>query len=558
MGVRDGTNPKVPRKVASCCSCLGWGLTYCQDLCKACYDFASRYKVAGDCGACGRDQPLKRGYCRLCWCQAYLERTTGPGYPLAPWVKKVRHHQLFFAGMHAGLKRHHAPPRALPRRYGEKGRPRKPPPPVVTRPSPPSVQLSLVEDAGSRRYRWGRVDLRSGPPPANRWLALGLHLAHTMAESRGMGPGAHRALNRVLVMVLADYAGGDAIRVSDFFELVRTHGDSVTRTVEILGQMGVLDDDRPPVFETWLAGKVEGLAPGIASEAERWVLAQRYGTPRRRPRPGAATSYLYGALPALAEWSRRHDHLREVTRGEVVAHADALFGRQRQVVVVALRSLFAWAKRECVVFANPATRIPLGAVARPVWQPLAAGDLARTLEVATTPRDRLVIALAAVHAARNAGIRSMTIDDVDLANRRLTIAGHTRPLDELTRKLLVEWLGYRQRRWPNTANPHLVISRSSAVGLEPISRPSIGLIVRGLPGTLERLRIDRQLEEALTHGADPLHLAAVFGVHENTAIRYADSARQLLERPHESPPVDSGRTQASDAHGEPDEHWGSP
>ena len=52
--------------------------------------------------------------------------------------------------------------------------------------------------------------------------------------------------------------------------------------------------------------------------------------------------------------------------------------------------------------------------------------------------------------------------------------------------------------------------------------------------TLERLRVDRQLEEALTHGPDPLHLAVVFGLDEKTAIRYATAARQLLETPIES------------------------
>ena len=54
---------------------------------------------------------------------------------------------------------------------------------------------------------------------------------------------------------------------------------------------------------------------------------------------------------------------------------------------------------------------------------------------------------------------------------------------------------------------------------------------RGLTATLERLRADRQLEEALTCGADPLHLAAVFGIDDTTAIRYATIARQLLETP---------------------------
>jgi hypothetical protein len=72
------------------------------------------------------------------------------------------------------------------------------------------------------------------------------------------------------------------------------------------------------------------------------------------------------------------------------------------------------------------------------------------------------------------------------------------------------------------------------VGLGPVSLPWANQIMRGLPATLERLRIDRQLEEAFTHRADPLHLPVVFDLHESTAIRYAASARQLLERPHEA------------------------
>ena len=52
---------------------------------------------------------------------------------------------------------------------------------------------------------------------------------------------------------------------------------------------------------------------------------------------------------------------------------------------------------------------------------------------------------------------------------------------------------------------------------------------RGLTATLERLRVDRQLEEALTCGADLLHLAAVFGIDDTTAIKYAAIARQLQE-----------------------------
>ena len=67
----------------------------------------------------------------------------------------------------------------------------------------------------------------------------------------------------------------------------------------------------------------------------------------------------------------------------------------------------------------------------------------------------------------------------------------------------------------------------------PVSENWLTGTCRGLTATLERLRVDRQLQEALTCGADPLHLAAVFGIDDTTAIRYATIARQLMEAPAE-------------------------
>ncbi|MFD8749368.1 hypothetical protein ACFV0O_00050 [Kitasatospora sp. NPDC059577] len=62
----------------------------------------------------------------------------------------------------------------------------------------------------------------------------------------------------------------------------------------------------------------------------------------------------------------------------------------------------------------------------------------------------------------------------------------------------------------------------------------ISAAMRGQAATLERLRVDRQLEQAMVHGPDPLHLAQVFGLDEKTAMRDADSARRLLETSAES------------------------
>ena len=530
----------------SCGSCLAWGRIYARGMCRACYGFA-RNRSAGDCDACGRREPLKTGYCRLCWVQASLERPTGPNTLLMPYVRRVQHQQLFLAL----LTGRRAASRALPGRR----RP-KPPPLTVGRPRMIWVQLPLF--VVPRCYRYGDVDLRREKAPENPWLAWGLHLAHAMAEARGISPHLRSLLNRTLIMLLAEHRDGELIRSSDFHGVLRDRKISTEHISEVLERMGVLLDDRPASFEKWLAVKLDGLAPGIRSETERWVRALHDGGPRSPARdPDTTRKYLRLARPALLEWSARYQHLREVTREDILAHVDRLHGRERRVTLVALRSLFAWAKNNDVIFRNPTSRIKGGPLDYPVRQPLHPDELARTIEAATTPQARLFVALAAVHAARPGAIRALQLDDIDLSNRRLTIAGHTRPLDELTHQLLLQWLDYRRRRWPNTANKHLLINKVTALGFGPIGSVTAAKILQGLPGTLERLRIDRQLEEALTHGADPLHLAAVFGITEATAIRYAHSARQLLEEPHETNPTRSPRTQGSTTNKHSTEHLGS-
>ena len=97
------------------------------------------------------------------------------------------------------------------------------------------------------------------------------------------------------------------------------------------------------------------------------------------------------------------------------------------------------------------------------------------------------------------------------------------------RQVLLEWLTHRSARWPSTANPHLLVNQMSANGTGPTSTSySAKTGLRGMAATMERLRVDRQLQEALACGPDPLHLAAMFGLDPKTAIRYAENARQLL------------------------------
>jgi integrase len=148
-------------------------------------------------------------------------------------------------------------------------------------------------------------------------------------------------------------------------------------------------------------------------------------------------------------------------------------------------------------------------------------------KTAVSPAQRLVVALAAVHAARPKAIRELTLDDIDLPNRRITIAGHPQPLGDLTRTILLAWLEHRRITWPRTANRHLLISRVSASGTESVAADYLDKhLLLGAP--LERIRRDRILQEALATGADPLHLTLIFNIDHTTAMSYADAARKLL------------------------------
>lgn len=512
---------------ASCGSCLAWGRTFAWGLCAACYIFRRDHHAAtGPCDGCRREQPPRKQYCRLCWCQARAEaRATGRLHGTATAVHFLTQvgdqHQLFLADLLVQRGAATSPAR----RYDRRGAPRKPAPPVARRPAGVWIQ-PLLFDGVRRDYT--RFD-HGGPVEAdNPWLAWARHLAHRLAEARGWHYAVRASVDRALAVVLSGHATGDVVYHSELSPALRALGISVERTVDVLTEIGIFLDDRRPSFEDWLQRKLDGFSTGISRETEKWLRTLQAGGPRSQPR-NIATAWQYAnmARPVLLQWSARYDHLREVTRDDVVNALAPLRGRQRQHTLIALRSLFAWARKNGVVFRNPTSRIRVGDRVSKLIQPLAPEQLAHPVEAATDPAGRLIVALAAIHAARTGAIRTILLDDVDLGNRRLTIAGRIRPLDDLTHQLLVEWLQHRRNRWPGTANPHLIINQMSAVKTNPVSTFSSRKTLRGQPATLERLRIDRQLEEALTHGPDPLHLATVFGLDDKTAIRYANAARQI-------------------------------
>jgi hypothetical protein len=529
-----------PHKPAtSCIGCFAWGVLSGR-FCSGCSVFKHNHPGEAECGGCGRVLPVKDGSCRLCWRQASLEANAVGGLPrgavsiLGPG-RRLAQHQLLFDRMK--LRRAEPPVRTHDRR----GRPPKPPPSPAARPASGWAQPRLFD----ARPDFTRFDESVHADPANPWLAWAHYLAYRRAEARGWTRRVRFGVQRGLVIVLSQHAEGDTVRHSEMFPALRALDIGAERVAEVLEEMGVLVDDRRPAFEDWLDRKLDGLAPGISGEVEAWQRVLYDGGPRTRARHrSTGNNYLNSVLPALVAWSGRYHHLREVTRDDVLAVVATVHGAQRSNTIVALRSLFAFCKRNGTVFRNPTGRIKVGEHGYNVIQPLRPVEVGDAVAASTTPAARLVLALAAVHAARSGAIRALRLDDVDLGNRRLVIAGRIRPLDDLTRQILLGWLDHRRTRWPNTANPHLIVNQQTALETGPVSSVWVTKVLRGQAATLERLRVDRQLEEALTHGPDPLHLAAVFGIDQKTAIRYAASARQLLETAAEQ--HHAARTHGSD------------
>ncbi|MER6076272.1 hypothetical protein ABT187_47670 [Streptomyces sp. NPDC001817] len=489
--------------------------------------------------------PVNEGYCRLCWCQARMQASaehsrpsSKQGHAVAPFVPQVVHHQLFLARLHrqpgpragGGRQRPSPAPASRPR-----GRPRTPPPPAAGRPRNRWRQEPLFEAMPWRDYR--RFPPVPGPEPgAAPWLDWARHLAHQRAEAHGWSRNIRTSVDRGLKILLTGHHDGDLLPDSLIRPALRAHNISVEHVAAVLTEMGLFTDDRTPAFETWLDRQLDGLPVGITHTAAAWARHLHDGGPRSLPRsPRTVWAHLGSIRPVLQTWAETHDHLREVTREDILTALGTLHGSHRTRVHVALRSLFRWARKHGHLFRDPTARIRVGAATAGVLQPLAPEEITTAVAQADTPACRLVVALAAVHAARPGAIRALSLDDIDLGNRRLTVGGHTRPLDDLTHRLLLAWLQHRHDRWPDSPNPHLLVNRKTAVTTVPVSDTWIKQPFRGRPGTAERLRRDRQLEEALTHGPDPLHLAVVFGISEKTAMRYADSARTLLQQAAEQP-----------------------
>ncbi len=524
MSVR-ASRRRRPRatRLRSCDHCLAWGVLT-ERLCKACRSFASTH-VTGQCVTCGRDLPVDAGVCRPCRKQASL--IAGPGYKAALdlSVAAVTGHQLWF---HLGrLARADsvpvtAPSAALPPRQVRLG----------TR----WVQLLLCDVPRDLSRASAQL------PPLDPDLAGRAHAeAGRLAGLRGWSPRTLSLTQRGLRILLAVHGPGEPVRASTIRQLTaRTM--PFPHIADVLAAVGVLDDDRPDTLAAWLDEQLAGLPAQIRAELDAWLELRRHGGPRRRPRSRRTIVRDVRAIRGfLADAGRRYSTLRQVTRDDITTWLASRPGHTRAQDASTLRSLFGILKAERLIFANPVRGVRVSRRNPSVPAPLPARLVTEAAAAARNdPALWVAVTLAGVHALLPGQIRHLRLDQVDLPGRRLDPGGLDRPLDEVTATAITSYLGFRNQRWPSTANPYLLITRKTAHTGEPASRFWMSRRFRRLPVTAAQLRDDRIVEEALAGRADPLHLAAVFGFGPRTGLRYAQAARHAAEpadaHPSQAPP----------------------
>lgn len=311
---------------------------------------------------------------------------------------------------------------------------------------------------------------------------------------------------------------GAPLRASDIIDLQQI-GTTTLRLLEVCAAAGLLEDDREPAVDKWFSTFVAELPDQMRSELGRWYTVMTNGSstpPRSKPRSEQTIRlYLRWSLPALSAWAAAgHTTLREVTT-EDVREVLPGSGNPRATMGHGLRCLFRVLKSHRVIFFNPIGPIRTGTheVRQPM--PLAPSVLREALH-AEDPARAALTAIVAFHGLRSGQLRKLRLTDIH--DGRLHLDQRTIPLAQPVRDRLSTWLAYRERCWPSTRNPHVFISKRTALDSAPVGVQWINTLM-GM--TAQQAREDRILHELHASGGDLRRICDMFGLSIAGASRYA-------------------------------------
>jgi integrase len=524
---RRGSRPLVPHKPQRSCShCDCWGY---RSICTGCTPWKHQQELhpVGDCARCRRPAvPLLDDLCRACC--LHIDQH-GPEARTQTWT------QLWLGGdlaprlaMRTGTLGYVAPHQKARARAAARRRPPRPISPHLIAPGQ-GVLFDAPRDWSC--FAKGTLDQLPSLTPAAQVLLDGFR---HHADERGLDEQVRRIAARSLRILLAWLGAEAPIHEADIWALPADRpGTSARHVLGYLQQYGLVIPDparQIDIHQRVIKQRLGELPAGIADELRSWVKVQR-GEGRREHRAmpfETIRKYLGYMNPVLTTWAGRVSSLREITRDDIHNALKPRPGQPGLDLASALRSLFQALKQERLIFRDPTRGITMAAVVRlPV--PIPTDRLCGLIDRADSAMAKLVLALVAIHGLGKTETSRLLLDDLDLQAGTLTIrrdlTRHTLYFDELTHSLAIAWLRERRRRWPRTANPHLLLSGQTAVmdTHPPISSMVMNDVFKPHGLSASKLRQDRILDEA-KHTADPVHLMRVFGIGARTAMKYVYAA----------------------------------
>jgi transposase len=377
--------------------------------------------------------------------------------------------------------------------------PRQPKP----RPRTQAEAAFLVIGDGARRWLAGAA--ASGAARIRSKMARAVELAAVV--------GADRVDAALGLAAIADrFADGDLASIIDIRALTSRPGTAVRRVLQFLDDRGMLIPDparQGTAVERTIQQHIQSLPEPIAGEVRQWVKVVR-GDGRRAHQElpySTVRSYLNCFYPVLAGWSQHVTSLREITRDDVQTALGQHPGARAHNLLPALRSLFRALKQEKITFRDPVRGITMRTMQR-LPAPIPSDLLRGLIDRAGTPIAKVIVALIATHALGKKETTFLLTEDLNLSRGQLAVrrptGTHTVYLDDLSRTLMTGWLRERHRCWPLTRNPHLLVTRHTAIDTAgpPIAHTVLDAIFGDLGLTPSQVRQDRILDEA-RHTADP-------------------------------------------------------
>lgn len=513
-----------------CCDCDLWAPLIAGGRCNTCVMFRFRCEV-GVCNACSREVIVgKLGRCRRCLVTAARDGVRYPGRPMdSDRFQPVRaptppgsEIQLFFAGMRSAGRRSRVNVALTGHELG---------------PETQSKHSRQHVVPGQLRLLWipadlSKIDVDEILSTAVVELPDLFASVATFGEARGWSERIVRGVQRATAVLLAARCDGFRFDPGALGHLLALDLP-VEHTLDFVADAAVMAVDPGATMDAWLEDRLRRLPEQIRNEVRSWTEVLRGRSKRRaKPRlPNTVKAYVRACGAALEQWATRYDSLREVTSEDVQEQLLGLAGWDRPNALNGMRSLFRTLKANRLIFADPTAHLALQAPApRPSLgvDPATRGSL---LDQIARLDHRLIVLLAGVHALSGPRIANLRLDHLDLPGKRFFIDERPRPLDELTREHLMAWLNFRHKRWPQTANPHVLVTSRSANRVAPVGQTYVNGAFADLPVTASGLRVDRLVSEAMDSRGDALRIALLFGMSAQAAAGYAVSFSRFDDQP---------------------------